>query len=84
MKPLKALLLLCTITIVAVTVLTAIETAYAFDIPAGCWQTEHTQNCRRCGFLWLKQQNREYWAWSCPNGGGGNHTSLGDCSGCSW
>jgi len=44
MKPLKALLLLCTITIVAVTVLTAIETAYAFDIPAGCWQTEHTQN----------------------------------------
>jgi hypothetical protein len=80
----KALIALCVVVILGAGVLTAVQTAYAFTIPPGCWRVEHSTSCKACGFLWLWEKNKEYWKWRCPNGGGGSHTEYGVCDDCTW
>lgn len=82
MKLSKVLSLLAVVAIVGAAMLTAVQTAYAFDIPSGCWETSHSTWCARCGFLWLYGKPAEKWTWKCPNGGGGSQTEYGSCGAC--
>ena len=75
---------LLVVALIATSLLTSfqIANAHSYSIPPGCWVASHIHNCKRCGFLWLREKDREELSWTCPAGNSGAYNLYGSCGSC--